>query len=200
MRTITIEKTLYTYDELSEKAKERVRESFSRDDDGFIAKSVTEAMYSTLANDGWDVENKSVEWSIHSNCDFATFGYTLTEAQIQDIIDNVLTDKERRRYKRIKALGWYELSVKSTRNRYYSYVSNKAEVEEPYWNCDPIVDRFFDEVVGKIRSYVDNMHKDACRELLQMAEAEYEYQGSDECVRETCEANEYEFDENGVLQ
>lgn len=53
---------------------------------------------------------------------------------------------------------------------------------------------FCQELLNKIERYAEDFGNDACHKLLKRLEAEYEYQTSDEAVKDTILANEYQFD------
>ena len=61
---------------------------------------------------------------------------------------------------------------------------------------------FIDALVEAVKDYFNGLEesvRDLCREIYRDLRSEYEYLTSDEAVEETLEANDYEFDEEGVI-
>jgi hypothetical protein len=75
MRTITIEKTLYTYDELSESAKERAREEYSRFvwEDGSIQERMQEIADGILEDAGM-TPAEGLTYSLYNQGGYPKFG------------------------------------------------------------------------------------------------------------------------------
>lgn len=177
MRTIIIEKAVYTYDELSETAKERVRETFSTWDweDGTMQEDMQEIANYVLEQAGFS-EAEALEYSLWTQGGEPRFS---TESVSPVFLEPATPGKRRKRY-----------SVRITNN---------------YRGFDISVCRADGESI--LDDYEYNTAHDLARDLAwelsgTMLEKFYEadeFRHSEEATRETCEANGYEFDEHGNL-
>lgn len=84
-------------------------------------------------------------------------------------------------------------------NPHADYVKGRFDVKTWFFNVDENCKQagaylFCRELLNKIEGYAEDFGNDACHKLLKRLEAEYEYQTSDEAVKDTILANEYQFD------
>ena len=84
-------------------------------------------------------------------------------------------------------------------NPHADYVKGRFDVKTWFFNVDENCKQakaylFCRELLNKIEWYAEDFGNDACHKLLKRLEAEYEYQTSDEEVKDTILANEYQFD------
>lgn len=88
------------------------------------------------------------------------------------------------------------VTVERIPSRHYHENTVRSNVEiwdEPDgWEEPP---NFTSELEDKVTDYIRGL----CRKLYRYLEEDYEYQTSDEAVRETIEANDYKFDERGNI-
>lgn len=166
MRIRTTETTLYTYDELSDDAKERVREWWNRVqwDDGSAAESMQMIWSGQLEEDGW-VNLSNLTFDLYSQGGYPAWTGTRE--------------------------GWehdgHRWTV-STVNRRYMDVDVEPEDDD----VTPDQEK---AARDSANDYVQGISHD----LFWKFRAEDDYMGSDEQVREACEANEYEFTEDGTI-
>ena len=195
MKKITVEYDGYTFEELDELAKSRVRSWYSEgmyDWDEFVKEDFTEIA------DILGVIVKNIYYSgFWSQGDGAMFEgtyyyakgsakkireYAPQDAALHEIADT-LVNLQRPYFYGISA------SVKHY-GRYYHETSNIIEIEhdDPYRDID--------------RGTEDGI-KEALRDLMhwlyRRLEAEYEFQTSDESIIDSCEANEWYFTKSGEL-
>lgn len=146
MRTITKEITLYKFEELSNSAKERVREWLTPD-----------------SYDWWDGITE----------DLNIIGLELVEF-----------DLDRR--------SMCRLGVKEDLHHTAKQIlENHSKECDTYIAAEQYINNDFDA-----KEFLHELQE--CYRI--MLEKEWEYLISDECIQETCEVNEYEFDENGEIQ
>lgn len=176
-RKVTHEFMVYTYPELSETAQEKVREWWNRVqwDDGVAAESMTMIFeYEVGERLGWEVDPKSLTFSLYSQGGYPEWSGTLREWEH----------------------GGKKWTV-VTRNP-GSYTRSMSVSVEPEWETDDEPDRT-DEETRAAEDAAQEMVGSISSDLFWKFRAEDEYLSSDEQVRETCEANGYEFTEEGDL-
>lgn len=209
----TIEKTIYTFAELSDNAKERARdwwrEGVTMDHDWSHMYDDFERVADIL---GIDFKTKSVPlmgggtrqdpciwWSgFWSQGDGACFEgtysyakgsrakireYAPQDAKLHRIADDLFV-AQRRNFYRLDAMVRHS-------GRYYHEHSVSIDVEAMHDG-----DR---NVPADAEKAVEDALRDFCRWMYRQLEAEYEYQMSDESVDEMLEANAYEFTEEGTV-
>lgn len=212
MRTINVEKTLYKFEELSESAKQRVIERFGNED---FDDSSTEYIYEDAtrmgALMGIEIDTRPVKLmgggsrqeptiyfsGFSSQGDGACFegryryakgGVKAVKAECNDEelirIATALQEVQRRNFYRLRAVCVH-------RGHYQHSGCMSVDVEDCENQYRDIGDAE-DEVTQCLRDFADWIYN--------QLENEYEYRTSEDAVAETCEANEYEFDEKGNLQ
>ena len=201
--TRTIEKTLYQFDELTDRAKKTARqwwrdlEAQDWDSECVIADAVECARILGIEIDG--TPNKPrVYWSgFWSQGDGASFSgryaYVKGAAKVirehapQDTelhkIADALQDAQRRNFYRLEA-------VATQSGRYAHSHTMSVDVEDSNDSYRDIGDAE-DDVRDALRSFADWIYR--------QLEKEYEFNMSDENVDESIRINEYEFDETGAI-
>jgi hypothetical protein len=195
-RTFTIEKTVYKYNELSEKQKEKAIEKlydinvdgdFWYDYDGKTGFSQDEIDY--MYAHGLDRKHKIPDELIEHK----KLYFSIDRSWYIDFHDGVISDNEILRAfcgvpKRAWCLMEYNLYtpryIDSTTKIEFSYIGNKAKTPD---NIQKYIDQAEERVNDKIQQALIDLQKN------------YEYLTSREAIEETIEANEYEFDENGNI-
>lgn len=201
MRTITIEKEVFKFDELSDRAKDEVRLQLSDDwydwsymyDDfvrmGEILGIEIDTRPVKLMGGGYLGEPK-IYWSgFYQQGDYLTFEgrYRYAKGAVKAMkaetndpelirIAEALQAAQRPYFYRLEA-------IMSTRRDYMI-----VEVEDREDNYREIPDKDVEEAMRDFAHWMFKQLRD-----------EYEYLNSDEYISETCEANEYEFDNNGRI-
>ena len=197
-----IEKTIYQFSELSDKAKERARDWYR----GCIeSDELTDYDYWTAIADVLGIKfdqrkgssKPCVWWSgFASQCDGACFEghytyatgsrkaireYAPRNTVLHGIADDLASIQ--RRY-------FYQIEAKITHNGHY-YHSGMMDIDvysptSEYFRSYPAS---FDDIKQPLRDFADWIYK--------QLNAQNDYLNSDENIDECIEINEYEFDENG---
>lgn len=183
-RTFTIEKTVYTWDELSEDAKDNARQKHSQFlwECGSAHESMELIFDFILEEAGWE-EAGDLTYSLYQRGGQPTFSGVLRGWEHEGRI--------------------YDLTVRNTSGggscHYFSVELEAIDGsdEDTYYGTPE-----WDAYVKRIE-VAEEAAKDLCRDLshklLEAFYAEDEYMTSDEQMAETCEANGYEFTEDGDL-
>ena len=206
MRTKAI--PVYTYDELSDEAKEQVRSWWSQgidfddvvEDAATIAKLFGLDIYSTrktLMGGGHRYDPTVYFSGFWSQGDGACYegDYRYQKGGLKAVKQYAPLDKELHRIvaglQDVQRRHFYRLTASTKQRGHYQHSGcMQVEVqdsEDPYRNIGDAED----EVTQLLRDFADWIYA--------RLEEEYEYQSSDECVKETCHANGYEFYEDGSI-
>lgn len=205
MRTETIIRHIYTFDELSEKAKETARQwirDTNNEADYFWADEALESIKKGLAAFSCDLKNYSIDWMNANRSDF-TIRYhenseELTGLRLRTwLLNNSLNDTfaERKHY------GNYFFPEGSKKGRYQRY-SRILRVESSCPFTGVCYDDTFLDPIRKFIQAPDNsdlsdLMQSACIAVNRDIESEIDCQNTDEAIDETIRANGYEFHENG---
>lgn len=206
MRTKAI--PVYTYDELSDEAKEQVRSWWSQginydnvvEDAATIAKLFGLDIYNTrktLMGGGHRYDPTVYFSCFWSQGDGACYegDYRYQKGGLKAVEQYAPLDKELHRIvaglQDVQRRHFYRLTASTKQRGHYQHSGcMQVEVqdsEDPYRNIGDAED----EVTQLLRDFADWIYV--------RLEEEYEYQSSDECVKETCHANGYEFYEDGSI-
>lgn len=174
MRTEMIERDVYTYDELSEAAKEHAREQYNRWgwDDGIMQESMQLIADGILAEVGLR-EAGNLTYSLYSQGGtpkFETSGAFSHDGESYSI----------------------GVTTEHTGGGHY-----RAVIE--LYFTDERADDWDAEIPAAARTAAVDFISGLSNKMYMAFVAEDEYQSSDEVVSEVCEANGYEFDEEGNL-
>jgi len=172
MKIIKREYKVYTFDELSDKAKAKALEDWNQDQDyPFLQDDLREYIHEELSDLGFTVEGINTSEN-HSIRPF----YSLSNCQGDGLMfEGTITDKKGNTFT-IKHKGHY-------------YHERSTEIEGIDKNGESIDTKDFEE----------NIYIPLCKRVRDRGYQDIEYQESEECFRETCEANEYTFLENGEM-
>lgn len=221
IETVTTEYKIYKYNELSDKAKEKVKKWYleSFHDEDLFTEICENDLYNLFG------ENRLyIQYSLNycQGNGFNIFGKISAKSIFKCLenhnggtrfeqFENVLTDKEKR-----TILHYQELLSKRT---ILHYAEECGEIELPENNCyaysladsiDIVDDWTFqletysayrdinEEVLKKFERLVRDIFSVLC-EYYEKIGYEWFYEVDDEEVEEMCEANEYEFLEDGSL-
>ena len=186
-RTITIEKEIFKYEELSERAKEKVRYNNGECDLEFETDNLKYDFTEQLKEKYPYFENPEFIWSLsNSQGDGLSFssdfniGLYLKEFYPKmsnwkyDFICNNLT-----------------IYVKYN-NGYYCYACSSCVDYDYHTNrCYKIYD--------DILSHIEDLYIDVCKEFEKQGYMAYEYLYTDDYAKELSEINEYEYDIDGNI-
>jgi hypothetical protein len=200
MRTETIIKEIYTFDELSEEAKEKAREWFKKCYDHeewwlFVFEDVT-----IIADIfGLDIENIYFS-GFSSQGDGACFegDYSYKKGGLKAVKEYAPMDKELhgivRQLQDIQKPAFYRLTATTKNSGRYSHsgcmsVDVECYDESGHWDC--LKDNQEQEITDELRCFADWIYD--------KLEKEYWWLMSDESVDENIRINEYEFTGDGEI-
>ena len=196
-----IETKVYTFEELSEEAKEKaIKNRYINVEISewyWFIYDVFKHQYSNL----FDITNIYFS-GFHSQGDGAMFEYDgITDKLIDEFIAQLELSPLRKKivkdifyfsgsgkhkgYYHNEHCCWHIINIECT----YAY-------REGYY---PNIDEFMYELQVDFDAYVREKYIDLAKELYQSLEYEYEWHTSDEAIEERLIENEYEFTENGEL-
>lgn len=207
----TVETTVYQYDELSDKAKERAREWYreaSAGDSDFADFVIEDAVrmgellgitfdtHAVKLIGGSTRYDSNVWWSLgYSQNDFVAFdgSYEFKVGAVEKILEETSGSDQKllsiaRRLDGLQSQFNGRLTARMKHHHYYG-----LQIETDAMDAD---DESMDISKEQDEELRDIM-RDYCRWIYTRIREEYEYQNSDEQVEETIRANEYEFDEEG---
>lgn len=197
-----IETKVYTFDELSEEAKEMAIEA-----NRYIHVEHNEwyeDIYDTFKEKYSDLfEITNIYFSgFWSQGDGAMFEYGgITDKLIDEFIAQLKFSPLRKKI--IKDIFYFSGNGKHKYSYYHERsCSHNINVEHNYivsMGHYPNIDDLMDDLQIMFEAFIEERYIDLAQELYSMLESEYEWLTSDEDITETLIACEYEFTENGEL-
>lgn len=212
MKTITVEYNVYKYNELSEEAKESVKEWYLENQEPyFFTEMCKEDLYNLFGRNNLDVQYSLAScqgdgFNIYGKIDAKSIINCLDNhcggAEFKEF-ENVLTEKEK---KTILAYAEECDKVKLPMNNHYCYsladyidiVEDWESALEDINNYEYTWDDINTEVLKKFEKLVREMFGKLCRTYEKWG-YDYFYEISEEDLEEACEANGWEFLENGMI-
>lgn len=209
MRTITEEITLYTFAELSEKAKETARDNWRNSgasdmswfyDDLHLNLKKENANEFLQYVDDYDVKQQAELknfWNIqienldtcYGICKISESFYYEETPLLLAAIDTLTTTETRK--KRLKALVQAErIEIPSYGVNWYNSREGENGKHREKWSI--ILDKAFEDYKKELKNTIESCLVNYCR-------AEEAYINADETIDEMLIANEYEFTENGKI-
>ena len=193
-QTAMVEKTVYQFDELSETAKQNAIEKYAANYDWWD--SIYDDFGQILEILGFDVESKDIEFSgFYHQGSYAAFSgyYYFRKEMTKKMKEYAPKDKELHRIaKELSAMqrkNFYSLSAKFRYSDYHGYSVDMEDERRDYGRLDS------DEPEKHFREIL----KDLSKWLYDKLQDEYEYLCSEESFKESCEANDWTFDERGSI-
>lgn len=207
MRTVSVNYEVYKYNELSDKAKEKVKQWYLDGQESYIfTEMVKEDLYSLFGEndldvqydlgycqgDGFNIYGKIYAEDIFKCLELHNGGEQLAE------FEDVLTDKEKK-----TILHYAERcgAIELPSNSHYCYCIAKYtefaegwEEELEYWEYENINI----EALKKFEKLVREIFETLCNSYEKWG-YEYFYEVDEETLEEHCEANEYEFLADGTI-
>lgn len=205
MRTVAINYDVYKYNELSQSAKEKVKEWYLNGQPEFIftddckmdlenlfGKNNLDVQYSLAScqGDGFNIYGKIEAYQIFDCLEKHNGGTQLEK------FENILTEKEKKTILHYaEECGAIELPMN---NRYCYSLADYIDIADS-WEYDLYGYKNINvEVLKKFEELVRDIFGTLCRSYEKWG-YEYFYEISDEDLEEMCEANEYEFLEDGTI-
>lgn len=174
MKTITKEYNLYTFDELSQEAKDKARNKFNEFEDyPFLQDDLRENIYEELKERGIKVLGvaTSANPSIRP---LYSLGYSQG--------DGLMFEGD---------FEWngYNVNVKHS-GHYYHENSKVITITDEEGN---------EPETNEPEEAFNAIYKEVCKIVRDIGYSQIEYNQSEECFAETCEANEYNFLSDGTM-
>ena len=219
-REVTIKKTVYKFNELSPKAKEKARDKWREgfNEDNFwseytIKEAVEQAALMGITIDkrewtnsyGFKGSTPCVYWSgFSSQGDGACFevSWSASDTKADHVADGWGDSEPTRAIKRIAAVfgeiakDYPEASFKVKHRGHYSHeyeTQFDVSLGDTLDNLEGITQEKYDAVADDLVGAA----RDLMRWIYRQLEAEYDYQMSDEAIDESIQCNEVEFNEDG---
>lgn len=179
MKTITKEYQLYKFEELDQKAKDKAREAFNRDNEAcpFLEDNLREYIREELEENNIKVLGVATSAKPTINV-----YYSLTNSQGDGVIFEGTFEWKQ-----------YTIYIKHGSSRYYH--SNTAVIEM--------------QETENLGFHMDDEHKDViefnriyqiiCKTVEKRGYDEIEYQNSEECMQSACDSNDYTFLKDGTM-
>ena len=191
MREIT--KTVYTYEELNDTAKERARQKYGMFDD-HDAEILTDAFEEELEELGYT--DADVRWSL-SCCqgDGVSFTGEWSGAELRAICNRVYNGDIPKNINRIIPF------IKVEFRRIDSYYAHARTVytDVDLFNGDRDLSSRFIDAMTELRKSINVDRIEVCGKLEKIGYAQIDWVESAENFAEMCEANEWEFYEDGEM-
>lgn len=175
MKTITKVYNLYTFDELSKEAQEKAHETWKAGNDyPFMSDCMNEQLHELLEEKGITDTNDTSKPGTKPTQVFYSLAYCQGDGAMfeGDFI-----------YK------GYNVHVKHSGHYYHS---NSKDIT--------ITDNEGNDIDGQVYEDFDALYKEICDELEEYGYKFMEYEDSIEAFQEACEANEYTFTTEGVME
>lgn len=207
MKTVAIEYNVYKYNELSDDAKEKVREWYLEGQEPFVfTEDCKEDLRNLFGRNNLDVQYslsycQGDGFNIYGNIDAQSIFDCLEQhnggTQLARF-ENMLTDKEK---KTILAYAEVCGEIELPMNRHYCYsLASYIDIYDK-WETALVYADYRDinvEVLKKFEKLVRGIFRTLCKDYEKQG-YEYFYEISEEDLEEICEANEYEFLEDGTI-
>ena len=207
MKTVAVEYNVYKYNELSEEAKEKVKQWYLEGQETFIfTDDCKQDLYNLFGKNNLDVQYslsycQGDGFNIYGRIDAESIFNCLEKhnggTQLEKFED-VLTEKEKRTILHYaEECGNIELPM--NRSYCYSLADYIDIVEEWVWRLEYAdYTNINEEALKKFEELVRGIFSTLCRSYEKWG-YEYFYEISDEDLEEACEANEWEFLEDGTI-
>lgn len=205
MKDITITTTVYTFEELSDEAKEKALESYRDFNVRYIV------WYETTLDDQKEqlekagINKPAIEFSgFWSQGDGLSF--TSKDVNLETLMESSKAAEKYPEFYKELQLGNIDYSCHIPRiNNHYSHERTAAfslesvyptvDDEQDYDDLQDLIDRDLQDLID----YLDDWRIDKCHEFYRALEKEFNYLTSDDAIIESFEANEMVFTADGKI-
>jgi hypothetical protein len=198
MRTITITKNLYTFNELSEKAKEKVRQDYLSDE---IRTEIFSEDCMNKITELFPNSDLKIQFSL---CGCQGDGFNIYgEISFTDLME-ILKDKFSEEEKKFLKWAFWETGINSFKmpyNNLYCYcIAHRHDFMEKvldtleYYGIRDIKEDVLEKMTREAKLYITKLCKD-----FEDTGYDFFYHVSDEEIEDWADANGYEFTEDGVI-
>jgi len=209
MKTLTIEKTIFDFTELSESAQDRAIQDYAQDFgssgyewefvyDDFVSIADILGVDIKIRNGGSSSLRRAIYWSgFWSQGDGLAFEshYRYAKGSCKAIRAYAGTDTELHRIadelRKAQKRAFYRLTATTEADRNYMRVEVSCTDHRGYEGYAEVPDGAADDITDALRDLASWMYR--------TLEREYEYQTSREAFIDMCDANEWQFNEDGSL-
>lgn len=198
----TIEIKLYSFDELSQEAKEKAIND-CRNNQHYLDYDWWDGVYDTFHEKakakGFDVD-KIYFSGFWSQGDGAMFEYSKdTDKLFNEFVEKLKIFPMRKQW--LLTQGVPYMSGKHRGHYYHSKCcEHSIGIESNFhWSCAELFSNWIESFSDDFNEFVTDIYEDLCDELYGSLEAEYEWLISDEVIAEHLIANEYQFTEDGKI-
>lgn len=195
MRTITTTKTVYTFDELSEKAKEK---AITKCYDTNVDYEWWENVYEDAENIGLKISEFDIGRGSYVKGDFLLLAYDVAQAIIKEHGAECETFKTALNY--IETRREHIQKEKLEHAQLFADDLCRVDKDQFTWNGLIYGENYLDDENINTDEIDDEFLQSLCEDYRIMLQREYEFLTSEEAIIETIQANEYEFDEEGNIQ
>jgi len=196
METITREYTVYNYSELSEKAKEKVREWYIDDYDRCYTLS---DCWNDYLEYNFKRSDLKVEWSLNYCQGDGVNAYG--KLKLSDMMDKI--DYESYTPKEIRFIEWvireYDPEITLPQNNHYAYcMADRIDIESDLlWDMkNDGIKNIRRDTLEKLNDDIIAYFENLCSQW-ETSGYEYLYEPDEEEIIEACEANDWKFTEEG---
>lgn len=193
----TIEIKLYKFEELTKEAQQKTIEKYyAINVEYYDWYTPTTEQFKDMTK---DFEVEKVYFSgFASQGDGAMFEYS---GVTQELFDSAIDSLKLPNYKKsaMKLSGCF--SAKGTHQGHYSHEKCCYHVMdfEPIYDNRDNINELFDTHHIELEEYITEKYEEIAKQLYRELESENDYLTSEEAIKETLIANEYEFTEDGVI-
>ncbi len=196
-----LETNVYTFEELSEEAKEHAIEANREVNvEYWIWYDYIYDTFKEKYSDLFEITNIYFS-GFHQQGDGAMFEYGgITDKLIDEFISQLQLTPLRK--KLVKEAIYFSGSGKHSGYYYHErtcshsfYVESQYDLERYHKN----IEEFIDNIAMDFEVFIEEKYIDLCQELYQSLKDEYEWYTSDKAIKEHLIENEYEFTEQGEL-
>lgn len=184
MRTKTV--NVYKYEELSETAKDKVKQWLNED---------IEDLTATLISDLYEhfcFPHAKLSYSLNScQGDGVSFTGTWVGEELKAIFDKAYDNNVPSEVTKI--IPYLALNIIRIDNRYSHEGTVITELSHDWYDEEHIA------IIEQVEEVIDSYRHDICKNLEDIGYTEIDDRNSDDFMELQCEANDYEFYENGEL-
>lgn len=208
MREIIIKKTLYTFDELTDEAKQRAietrRQEIESDSNEEYFQSIIETKLDELNMEtGFTIDTSDVWYSLnYSQGDGVSFT-TNTPIDIEQVLDyyskqhykqaeEVEKIKKDRNYKYVRNNFEFTM-IRNTARYTHEYTVNCRYIDESYDYTDEQ-----EKLAEKISNIIDEVKNNICRKIYDELDEAYNCMTNDESIEEILELENNEYTQDGM--
>jgi len=196
----TIEKQLYTFDELNDKAKAKALEKLYDINTTFDWQDcVYDEFKCDASNAGFNV-NQIYYSGFWSQGDGAMFEYDTEDKLRIEFIKSLNLSPMREKW--LTDLTYANCSGKHSGHYYHSKCVSHSitfEADGAHWLQYPNINKWIESYYEHFYEFIVDKYENLCDNLYTSLEKEYDYLTSEEQIIETIKANDYEFYEDGTM-